>query len=39
MGKEEINKITISTQLAQNEVPKHISVPKFCADFANVFSK
>ena len=37
--KEQINKITISTQLAQAEKPKEIPVPSFCTDFTNVFSE
>ena len=36
---EHINKITISTQLAQADKPKDISVPDFCASFADVFSE
>ena len=36
---ERINKVTISTQLAQAEKPKEIPVPTSCADFTNVFSK
>ena len=34
-----INKITISTQLAQADKPKDISVPNFCSSFPNVFSE
>ena len=34
-----INKITISTQLAQAKTPKDIPVPDFCSSFADVFSK
>ena len=36
---EHINKITISTQLAQADRPKDIPVPDFCSSFANVFSE
>ena len=36
---EHINKITISTQLAQADKPKDIAVPDFCASFADVFSE
>ena len=36
---EQINKVTISTQLAQAEKPKEIPVPNFCTNFANVFSE
>ena len=36
---EHINKITISTQLAQADKPKEISVPDFCSSFADVFSE
>ena len=36
---EQINKVTISTQLAQAEKPKEIPVPDFCTDFTNVFSE
>ena len=36
---EHINKITISTQLAQADKPKEISVPDFYSSFANVFSE
>ena len=37
-GSEEwINRITISTQLAQAEKPKETPVPNFCTDFTNVF--
>ena len=36
---EHINKITISTQLAQADKPKNISVPNFCSSFADVFSE
>ena len=38
-SEEQINKVTISTQLAQAEKPKEIPVPNFCTDFANVFSE
>ena len=34
-----INKITISTQLAQADKPKDISIPDFCASFTDVFSE
>ena len=34
-----INKITISTQLAQANKPKDISVPNFYSSFADVFSE
>ena len=34
-----INKITISTQLAQADKPKDIPVPDFCSSFADVFSE
>ena len=36
---EHINKITISTQLAQADKPKDIPIPNFCSSFANVFSE
>ena len=36
---EQINKITISTQLAQEDQSKAIPVPDFCAEFTNVFSE
>ena len=36
---QQINKVTISTQLTQAEKPKEIPVPNFCADFSNVFSE
>ena len=36
---EQINKITISTQLAQADNPKEIPVPDFCTDFTDVFSE
>ena len=36
---KQINKVTISTQLAQAETPKEIPVPNFCTDFSNVFSE
>ena len=36
-SKEQINKITILTQLAQANKPKEIPVPDFCTDFADVF--
>ena len=36
---EHINKITISTQLAQADKPKDIPVPNFCSSFADVFSE
>ena len=34
---EQINKVTISTQLAQADKPKEISVPNFYTDFTDVF--
>ena len=36
---EHINKITISTQLAQANKPTDIPVPDFCSSFADVFSE
>ena len=36
---EQINKIMISTQLAQADKPKEIPVPNFCRDFGDVFSE
>ena len=36
---EHINKITISTQLAQADKPKDIPIPNFCSSFADVFSE
>ena len=36
---EHINKITISTQLAQTNKSKDIPVPDFCSSFADVFSE
>ena len=36
---EQINKITISTQLTQADKPKEIQVPDFCTDYTNVFSE
>ena len=36
---EDINKVTISIELAQTEKPKDVSLPDFCSDFANVFAK
>ena len=38
-SEEQINKVTISTQLAQAEKPKEIPVPNFCTDFTDVFSE
>ena len=38
-SKEQINMVTISTQLAQAEKPKEIPVPDFCTDFSNIFSE
>ena len=38
-SEEQINKVTISTQLAQAKKPKEIPVPDFCTDFSNVFSE
>ena len=36
---EHINKVTLSTQLAQAVKPKDIPVPDFCSSFADVFSE
>ena len=36
---EQINKIIISTQLAQADKPKEIPVPNFCTNFTDVFSE
>ena len=36
-SEEQVNKITISTQLTQAEKPKEIPVPNFCTDFSDVF--
>ena len=36
---EHINKVTLSTQLAQTVKPKDIPVPDFCSSFADVFSE
>ena len=36
---EYINKVTISTQLAQAVKPKDIPIPDFCSSFADVFSE
>ena len=36
---EQINKVTISTQLAQAKKPKEILVPNFYTDFTDVFSE
>ena len=36
---EQINKITISMQLTQEEKPREIQVPNSFTDFANVFSE
>ena len=36
---ENINKVTISTELAQAEKPKKISLPNFCSNFADVFAE
>ena len=38
-SEEQINKVTISTQLAQAEKPKEIPVPDFCTDFSDIFSE
>ena len=38
-SEEQINKVTISTQLAQAEKPKEVPVPDFCTDFSDVFSE
>ena len=36
---EQINKVTISMQLAQAEKPREIPVPNFCTDFTDIFSE
>ena len=36
---EQINKITISTQLTQADKPKENPIPNFCTDFTDVFSE
>ena len=36
---EHVNKVTISTEIAMAEKPKEVPIPKFCTDFADVFSK
>ena len=36
---EQVNKVTISTEIAMAEKPKEIPIPDFCADFADVFSE
>ena len=36
---EYINKVTLSTQLAQAIKPKDIPIPDFCSSFADVFSE
>ena len=36
---EYVNKISISTQLAQADKPKDIPIPNFCSSFADVFSE
>ena len=36
---EQINKITLLTQLAQADKPKEIPIPDFCTDYTNVFSE
>ena len=36
---ENINKVTISTELAKAEKPKEISLPDFCSDFSDVFAE
>ena len=38
-SEEQINKVTILTQLVQAETPKEIPVPNFCTNFTNVFSE
>ena len=34
-----LDKLTISTEITQAEKPKEVSIPQFCADFTDVFSK
>ena len=36
---ENINRVTISMELAQAEKPKEISLPDFCSDFTDIFAK
>ena len=36
---EQVNKVTISTEIAMAEKPKEIPILDFCTDFADVFSK
>ena len=36
---EQLDKLTISMEIAQAEKSKKVSISKFCADFADVFSK
>ena len=36
---EDIDKITISTELAISEQPKDVSIPACCSDFADVFAE
>ena len=36
---QQINKVTISTQLTQAEKPKEIPVPNFCTDLINILSE
>ena len=38
-SEEQINKVTISTQLTQAEKPREIPVPHFCTHFTDVFSE
>ena len=38
-SEEQVNKVTISTQLTQADKPKESPVPDFCANFADVFSE
>ena len=38
-SEEQINKVTILTQLAQAEKPREIPVPNFYTDFTDVFSE
>ena len=36
---EQIDKLTISMEIAQAEQPKEVLIPEFCKDFADVFSE
>ena len=36
---ESITKITISTQIFQQDVPPETPIPNWCSDFSNVFSE